>query len=102
MEILIIGIIFLAVGILVKVYPNLLAGYSNLSQKDREIAHSNRFATIMSLIFILMGLLVIVGHFASLWLDQPELKSTIGIAVILGGAVAIVVIGNLLINKRIR
>lgn len=102
MKFLIIGITFLVIGILVKVFPNILAGYSSLSQRERENAEINRLPTIMSLIFTLMGLLIIVGYFASLWLDQPELRTNIGMFVILGGAVVIVVLGNLLTNKRIK
>lgn len=102
MKFLIIGITFLVIGILVKVFPKILAGYSNLSQRERENAEINRLPTIMSLIFTLMGLLIIVGHFASLWLDQPELRTNIGMFVILGGLVAGVLVANLLTNKRIR
>ncbi len=101
MEYLIIGILFLVIGILVKFFPNILAGYSNLSQWERENTKTNRLPTITSLIVTIMGLIFIAGHFASIWLEQPELKSTIGMVVILGGAVAIVFLGNLLTNKRI-
>lgn len=101
MEYLILGILFLLIGIIVKFFPNILAGYSNLSQRERENAETNRLPTITSIIVIIIGLLVITGHFTSIWLEQPELKSTIGIVVILGGAVGIVVLGNLLTSKRI-
>ncbi len=102
MKFLIIGIILLVIGILVKFFPNILAGYSTLSQRERENAEINRLPFISSLIFTLMGLLIIVGYFASLWLDQPELRTNIGMFVILGGMVAILLIGNLLTNKRIK
>ncbi len=102
MKFLIIGIILLVIGILVNFFPNILAGYSRLSQRERENAEINRLPFISSLIFTLMGLLIIVGYFASLWLDQPELRANIGMFVILGGMVAILLIGNLLTNKRIR
>lgn len=102
MEYLIMGIAFLIIGILVKFFPNFLAGYSNLSQRERENAQINRLPTIISLIFTLMGLLLIGGHFASSWLGHPELKSNIGMIVILGGVVAIVLLSNQLTNKRIR
>ncbi|HSF56102.1 MAG TPA: DUF3784 domain-containing protein [Algoriphagus sp.] len=101
MKFLIIGIIFLAIGILVKIFPNLLAGYSNLSQRERENSQTNSLPTVACLIFTLMGLVTIVGHFASVWLNQPELDSNISMIVILGGAVALVVFSNLLTNKRI-
>ncbi len=99
MKFLIIGILFLTIGIVVKAFPGILAGYGTLSHRERENAHINRLPTVTSIIFILMGLSVIVGHFASIELDQPELSSTIAMCVILGGAVALVVVGNLLTSK---
>lgn len=102
MKYLIIGIILLVIGILVKFFPKILAGYSNLSQRERENAEINRLPFILSLITSLMGLLIIVAYFASLWLGRPELRTNIGMFVILGGLVAGVIVANLLTNKRIR
>jgi vacuolar-type H+-ATPase subunit I/STV1 len=99
---LIIGIILLVIGILVKFFPKILAGYSNLSQRERENAEINRLPFILSLITVLMGVLIIVGYFASLWLEQPELITNFVTFVILGGAVAVVIVANRLTNNRIR
>jgi hypothetical protein len=47
-----------------------------------------------------MGLLVIGGYFLSIWLDNLSLSGSINIAVILTGAIVMIVFGNLLINRR--
>jgi uncharacterized membrane protein HdeD (DUF308 family) len=100
MEYLIMGILFIGIGILVRFFPNLLAGYSSLSQREKENAQINHLPTITSLIFGAMGILFIAGHFASIVLDQPELKSTVGMIVILLGVISIVIVGNVLVNRR--
>lgn len=94
------GIFFIGIGILVRFFPNLLAGYSSLSQREKENAQVNRLPAVTSLIFGAMGVLFIAGHFASIVLDQPALKSTVGMIVILLGVISIVIVGNVLVNRR--
>jgi uncharacterized membrane protein len=100
METILTGLIFIAIAILLKFFPNLLAGYSQLSQREKENALKNGLPTFVFIVFSIMGLLVIGGYFISIWLDNPPLSTSINIAVILIGAVVMIVFGKILINRR--
>jgi hypothetical protein len=99
MESIYAGLTFTAIGILVKLYPNLLAGYSQLSQKERENAIANGLPTFASTVFFTMGALTISGYLISNWMERPELSSTIGVSVTLLGVVVLIVFGNIYAKK---
>lgn len=100
METVITGLIFIAIAIMLKFFPNLLAGYSQLSQGEKENALKNGLHTFAFTVFSIIGLLVIGGYFISIWLENPPLSSSINITVIFIGAVVMIVFGNILINRR--
>jgi len=100
METIITGLIFIAIAILLKFSPNLLAGYSRLSQREKENALKNGLQSFAFTVFGIMGLLVIGGHFLSIWLDNPSLSGSINLAVTLIGAIVMIVFGSILINRR--
>jgi hypothetical protein len=100
METVITGLIFIAIAMLLKFFPNLLAGYSRLSQGEKENAMKNGLQSFAFTVFGIMGLLVLGGYFLSIWLDNLSLSGSINIAVILTGAIVMIVFGNLLINRR--
>ncbi|MDG1276065.1 MAG: DUF3784 domain-containing protein [Algoriphagus sp.] len=100
METIILGLILITSALLLKFFPNLLAGYSQLSQGEKENALKNGLPTFAFTVFSVMGLLVIGGYFLSIWQDNPPLSSSINIAVILTGAVVMIVFGKILINRR--
>jgi hypothetical protein len=93
------GFVLIAIGIVIRFFPNLLAGYSQLSQKERENAIANGLPTFASTVFIIMGALTISGYLISTWMDRPELSSTIGVSVTLLGVVVLIVFGNIYAKK---
>ena len=95
------SIIFLAIGLIVRVYPNILAGYNNLSQKERENAERNGLPFYGFLLFTAMGVISLLSYLVSLWLEDPKLSSGITLIVTLAGVIIAVVGGNYLINNRI-
>jgi hypothetical protein len=72
---IVIGAIFLAIGLTVRVYPNILAGYGNLSQKERETAETNGLPFFGFLLFTAMGVITLLSYGVSLWLNDPNLSS---------------------------
>ena len=99
METIFIGLFFVALGILTKFYPNLLAGYNYLSQREKDNATTNGLPTFAMSVFIVMGILVIAGYFISIWLANPPLRIGIFVTVTLLGAVVIIVFGNRFTSK---
>ncbi|PRY87607.1 DUF3784 domain-containing protein [Mongoliibacter ruber] len=89
-----IALIFMGIGILVKLFPNLIAGYSTLSQREKENVKENGFPTFMMFGFFIMGAVIIAGYFIAIWLDKPALNDSLGIFVTLIGAVVFVVAGQ--------
>jgi membrane associated rhomboid family serine protease len=94
------GIIFIALGVLVRFFPNLLAGFNQLSNKERDKAKQNGLPKFASYILIGMGLINLLGYFYSIWLDQPSLTGTITTFTAIVGMVILVVFGNLIANRR--
>lgn len=99
MEIIVVGLLLIAIGLLVRRFPNLLAGYSQLSSRDKESAVSNGLPAFASTAIASMGILFIAGYILSIWLEMPELASRVVVAVTLVGAIGIVIFGNILVNR---
>ena len=68
MEGVYIALLFLGLGALVRKFPNLIAGYGSLSQREKEKAVKNGALVYISWMFILMGVLTILGHLAGVFL----------------------------------
>ncbi|WP_297336932.1 DUF3784 domain-containing protein [Algoriphagus sp.] len=79
------GVIFLAVGQFIRVYPGILAGYNNRSEKEREIAEKNRLPFYGFLLFSAMGGISLHSYVISRWLEFPHLSSSITLIVTLSG-----------------
>ncbi len=99
MESIYIGSLFIALGVLIKFFPSLLAGYNSLSTREKENAEANGLPTFASIVFIAMGLISIGGYFAAIWFDKPSL-SNLSILVTIVGMVVLIVFGNILVNNR--
>jgi uncharacterized membrane protein YeaQ/YmgE (transglycosylase-associated protein family) len=89
-----VGLTFITIGILVKIFPNLIAGYSTLSQREKENVKVNGFPTFMMVGFFIMGAVILAGHFIAIWLDKPSFNDSLGILVTLIGAVVFIVAGQ--------
>ncbi len=101
MEPVYLGLLFIALGILIKFFPGLLAGYNSLSNREKENAEAYGLPTFASILFIAMGLISIAGYFAAIWLNIPSL-SNIFIVVTIVGVIVLIVFGNILVNSRPR
>lgn len=97
-----IGVLFIAIGILVKKFPNLMAGYNQLSQKEKENAIANGLPTFGCTVFVVMGLFSISGYFMGIWLDQPGIGDGLGLMVTLIGVVVLIVFGNSFTRERVK
>ncbi len=102
MEALIIGMLFLILGLVIRAHPNILAGYGSLSQSERDNAEKNGLRFYGFLLFILMGVVTLLGYLASIWLETPKLSTTIAMIATMVGMVVAVVGGNFLVNNRSR
>lgn len=94
------GVLYLIIGFVVRVYPNIIAGYNSLSQRDQERASKNGLRFFAFVLFSLMGVLCIVSYPVSLWLEMPNLSTGVSVIVTLLGVVIFIVFGNLLANRR--
>jgi hypothetical protein len=99
MKIIVVGFVLIAIGLLVRRHPNLLAGYIQLSSRDKESAVSNGLPSFASIAIASMGLLFIAGYVLSIWLEMPALASQVVIAVTFVGVIGIVLFGNMLVNR---
>ena len=101
MESIYVGLLFIAIGVAVKFYPGLLAGYNRLSNSDKENAEANGLPTFASVVFGIMGVISIAGYFASIWFKNPSLNKIFILPTIVG-MIVLIVFGNLLINRQSR
>jgi hypothetical protein len=102
MESIFTGLIFIATGILVRLFPNLMAGYNQLSQKERENAKANGLPTFGSVVFLSMGLVSISGYFIGVWMEKPAIGQSLSLLVTLVGVVVLVVFGQRFTRERVR
>ncbi|HLW33331.1 MAG TPA: DUF3784 domain-containing protein [Aequorivita sp.] len=100
MKYIIIGLILIGIGTVSRFFPNIISGYSTLSQHERENSVKNGFPTFFSIMISLMGIVSILGYLMSIWLEDPSIaKNTVMISILVG-ALIILVIGNFLISKN--
>ncbi|MCH7402884.1 DUF3784 domain-containing protein [Belliella kenyensis] len=100
MGVLFSGVLYLIIGFVARVYPNILAGYNSMPQKDQEYATQNGLPHFASVTFILMGILCIFSYPASIWLEIPSLTSSVLLSVTLLGVIVLIIAGNLIANRR--
>ena len=94
MPTIILGVGFIAIGVLINLFPNLIAGYSSLSQKERENVKTNGLPRFMLIGFSSMGVVIIAGHFIAQLMEESSLSKNINIFVILAGAVILIIFGQ--------
>lgn len=100
MDALMAGVLYLIIGFVVRVYPNIIAGYNSLSQRDQEKATNNGLPLFAFVLFSLMGVLCIISYPVSIWLEMPNLTLGVQLSVTLVGVVIFIVFGNLLANRK--
>ena len=63
MACLFIGILFIVLGLLVYLFPNLIAGYNTLSKKDKAKVNIKRYKLFLSILIASEGLFLILIYF---------------------------------------
>ncbi len=53
------GVFLYVIGILVKVFPNLIAGYSTMPDEEKARFNIKGYSTLMMICFFIMGMIVI-------------------------------------------
>ena len=94
MSTIFLGLSFIAIGVLINLFPNLIAGYNTLSQKERENVKTNRLSRFMLIGFSIMGVVIIAGQFIAQLMETPSLSKNLNLFVILSGAVIFIVFGQ--------
>ena len=84
------ALILIAFGFLVKAFPNLIAGYNTMSQRQKENVDIEGLSTFMSNALVLLGALVIVGHYVLKWLELSYVLSYYTPGIILVGVALMV------------
>ncbi len=84
---LIVGLIFIALGFLVRVYPGMLAGYNTMSAERKKNIDIEGLTRFMRNGLILMGLAIILLYLVLRWIDWSYLANMVIILVVLTGSV---------------
>ena len=69
---LIIGILILIAGLLVKPFPNLIAGYNMLTKRDKEKIDIKRYSAFMGNTLVGLGIVVILIGIFMKWFEVKE------------------------------
>ena len=71
-----VAIIFILAGALVKFGKMyfLIAGYNTLPKEERKKYNADGIATVMWNGLLGMAIIIMIGHFASLWLDNSQIE----------------------------
>jgi hypothetical protein len=72
----------------------LIAGYSTLSQKERENVKTNGLRRFIQIGISSMGVVIFARHFIAQWMEEPSLSKNINVFVILAGAVILIIFGQ--------
>lgn len=88
---LIFGLIMIGTGFLVKIFPNLISGYNTMTKAQKENMDIEGLSTYMRNGFIVMGLIIILGHYAFKWMGFTMIADSLIPAVILVGVIYMVI-----------
>ncbi|NNC51259.1 MAG: DUF3784 domain-containing protein, partial [Flaviramulus sp.] len=74
---LITGLILIIAGLLVKPFPNLIAGYNMLKKRDKEKIDIKRYSTFMRNTLVGLGIMVILIGIFMKWFEVKEQYSVL-------------------------
>jgi len=84
---LITGLIFIALGFLIRVYPGMISGYNTMSAEKKKNIDIEGLTRFMRNGLILMGLAIILLYLVLRWIDWSYLANMVIILVVLTGSV---------------
>lgn len=73
---IVVAIVLVVLGILIKhgkMYF-LIAGYNTMSKEKQQQLDIAAIATLMRNVMFAMAFLIVLGYFAALWLDNPDIE----------------------------
>jgi uncharacterized membrane protein YfcA len=85
------SLILIAIGFLVKFFPNLIAGYNTLPADKKKNVDVDGLSTLIRNGFIIMGLCVMLGHFFFRWIALDLMADYIILLVLIIGISIMVV-----------
>ena len=80
--------IFVLLGLLVRKYPKLIAGYNTMSPERQKLVDVKGLTTFMCRAFCIIGLLIILVYYLLLWGGMAEM------AAVLVSVIAVPVVGS--------
>ncbi|WP_341215424.1 DUF3784 domain-containing protein [uncultured Wocania sp.] len=78
-----VGLIFIICGILVKKYPNLIAGYNSMSKEEKKKIDIKKFSTFLHNGLIITGALVIIVRVVFYFLEVTLLYRLVVVTIII-------------------
>ncbi len=98
---LVIGLFLIGIGFLVKVAPDLIAGYNTMPEEKKRKVDVKALSTFLRNGFIAMGASIIAGYFLFKWLGFPLIaNSMILIVTLLGSTILVIRAQRFDRNKR--
>ena len=80
--------LFVLLGLLVRKYPKLIAGYNTMSPERQKLVDVKGLTTFMCRAFCIIGLLIILVYYLLLWGGMAEM------AAVLVSVIAVPVVGS--------
>jgi len=85
------GVFLIILGLLVKKYPNLIAGYNSLTPEQKEKVNIKKLSSLVRNSFIGMGLIIIWLDYLMKYIGYPEYTFWIFVFTVILGTGMIVV-----------
>lgn len=90
-----IGLFLILIGFLVKIHPNLLAGYNTMSESEKQAIDIDKVSTLARNGLILTGAVVVDSSVIMYFLKFPEEQQTLVVAgIILLGIIILSILAN--------
>lgn len=85
------GLFMIIIGLLVKRFPGLIAGYNTMSEERKALVDINGLSSWMRTGFVSIGILIIAGSYIFRFLDLDSIANNIMLIATLGGTFIIVI-----------
>ncbi len=96
MGLIIVAIIFMLLGILIKDLKMyfLIAGYNTMSEQEKKKYNIKKIATLFRNVLFGMAIVLIIGYFLMVWLQNPKIEFIAVLAAICGGVPTLLILAN--------
>lgn len=92
--IIIFGLLFIFIGSIIKISPNLVSGYNTMSEKEKENVEIDKLAGLYQIGFIAIGLITIGCYYLFMWLKLVDIAQSMIIVPILVGILILLIMGR--------